>query len=144
MGFAETADVPVALVGDIDRGGVIAALVGTHALLDAQERARVKAFVINRFRGDASLFDEGLSEIVTRTGWSPLGIVPYFADAHRLPAEDVSASPIRDGNRTQKFKLPCRGWRVSPTSTTSIRSGAEPDVEVRIIERGNRFQAIAT
>src|SRR6201991_4386885 len=74
MGFAEAADVPVALVGDIDRGGVIAALVGTHSLLDHSERARVKAFIINRFRGDASLFDEGIFDIELRTGWDSLGI----------------------------------------------------------------------
>jgi adenosylcobyric acid synthase len=89
MGFAEAAELPVILVGDIDRGGVIAALVGTHAVLDPAERDRVKGFLINRFRGDVSLFDEGLSEIARRTGWRALGIVPHFADAARLPAEDV-------------------------------------------------------
>ena len=52
MGFAEAADVPVILVGDIDRGGVIASLVGTHAVLEPAERARIEAFLINKFRGD--------------------------------------------------------------------------------------------
>ncbi|KAF0117668.1 MAG: adenosylcobyric acid synthase [Rhodospirillaceae bacterium] len=88
MGFAEAADLPVVLVGDIDRGGVIAALVGTHALLSAAEQTRVKGFLINKFRGDARLFDSGLALITARTGWRSFGLVPWFADAGRLPAED--------------------------------------------------------
>src|SRR3712207_3547387 len=62
MGFAEAADVPVILVADIDRGGVIASVVGTHAVLEPDERARIRAFLVNRFRGDPRLFDEGLIE----------------------------------------------------------------------------------
>ena len=68
MGFAEAADVPVVLVGDIDRGGVIASLVGTHAVLAPDERARIKGFIINKFRGDAGLFDDGLAAITRLTG----------------------------------------------------------------------------
>ncbi|MBA5776450.1 cobyric acid synthase [Stappia sp. F7233] len=89
MGFAEAADLPVALCGDIDRGGVIASLVGTHAVLADAERARIKAFLINRFRGDPSLFADGMTEIERRTGWVPLGVVPWFDAANRLPAEDA-------------------------------------------------------
>lgn len=89
MGFAEAADVPVLLVGDIDRGGVIASLVGTHTVLPENERARVKAFVVNRFRGDVALFENGAALIEARTGWPCAGIVPHFPDAARLPAEDV-------------------------------------------------------
>ncbi len=89
MGFAEAADVPVILIGDIDRGGVIAALAGTHAVLPQGDRARIKGFVINRFRGDVALFDDGLAAIASHTGWASLGVVPHFADAARLPAEDV-------------------------------------------------------
>ena len=89
MGFAQAADVPVVLVGDIDRGGVIAQMVGTHAVLSPDDRKRIFAFLINKFRGDVTLFDEGLSEIALRTGWAPLGVLPWFADAWRLPAEDV-------------------------------------------------------
>ena len=89
MGFAHAADVPVVLVGDIDRGHVIAALVGAHAVLDAADRARIKGFLINKFRGDPSLFDAGRREIVARTGWPDLGMAPWLAAARGLPAEDA-------------------------------------------------------
>lgn len=91
MGFAQAASVPVVLVGDIHRGGVIAALVGTHEVLDEGERARVKGFLINKFHGDIALFDEGRTAIEQRTGWPCLGVVPYFSKANDLPAEDAVA-----------------------------------------------------
>src|SRR6202166_1301980 len=91
MGFAEAADVPVALVGDIERGGVIAQLVGTHALLSAAERARLAGFIVNKFRGDLRLFEGGRVAIEKRTGLACFGVVPWFAEAHRLPAEDSMA-----------------------------------------------------
>jgi len=89
MGFAHAADVPVVLAGDIDRGHVIAAVVGAYTVLDEADRARIKGFVINKFRGDPSLFDAGRQEIVARTGWRDLGMVPWLASARRLPAEDA-------------------------------------------------------
>src|SRR6185436_15851327 len=69
MGFAQAADVPVVLIGDIDRGHVIASLVGAHAVLDPADRDRIRGFLINKFRGDPRLFDDGRAEIVRRTGW---------------------------------------------------------------------------
>ncbi len=89
MGFAEAADVPVVLAGDIDRGGVIASLVGTHAVLSEADRHRIEGFIINKMRGDAGLFAEGVRRIEEMTAWPSLGVVPWFADAGRLPAEDV-------------------------------------------------------
>jgi adenosylcobyric acid synthase len=89
MGFAEEADVPVILVGDIDRGGVIASLVGTHAVLEPSEKQRIKGFLINKFRGDTSLFADGMDIISDRTCWLGLGILPWFGAAARLPAEDI-------------------------------------------------------
>ena len=89
MGFAEAADVPVILIGDIDRGGVIASLVGTHQVLEAADSARIKGFIINKFRGDSALFAEGMQTIASATGWQNLGIVPWFAEAAHLPAEDI-------------------------------------------------------
>ncbi len=89
MGFAAAADVPVVLAGDIDRGGVIAQIVGTQAVMDAADVARVTGFIINRFRGDPELFSEGYETIERRTGWRGYGVLPWFADAWRLPAEDA-------------------------------------------------------
>ncbi len=99
MGFAEATDTPVILVGDIDRGGVIAQVVGTQAVLDAADAARIKGFIINKFRGDVSLFDDGYRLIETQTGWRGLGVAPWFADAGRLPAEDASdlRAPVHHG-----------------------------------------------
>lgn len=88
LGFARTAGVPAILVGDIDRGGVIASLVGTHAVLDEADRAMIAAFAVNRFRGEVALFADGVETIRQATGWPCLGVVPWFADAARLPAED--------------------------------------------------------
>ena len=89
MGFALAADVPVILAGDIDRGGVIASLVGTHTVLDPADRAAIKGFIINKFRGDQRLFDKGLVEIEQRTGWPSFGVLPFLPSAARLPAEDA-------------------------------------------------------
>jgi adenosylcobyric acid synthase len=106
MGFAEAADVPVALVGDIDRGGVIAQLVGTHALLSAAEQARVVGHIVNKFRGDVRLFDDGVTAITERTGWPCFGVVPWFPEAGLLPAEDSMALAAPHPN-----PLPARGER---------------------------------
>jgi adenosylcobyric acid synthase len=89
MGFATAADVPVILVGDIDRGGVIASLVGTHAVLEPAERGQIRAFVVNKFRGDATVFEGGLAAIERRTLWPCLGVVPWLPEAAWLPPEDA-------------------------------------------------------
>ncbi len=89
MGFALPTQTPVALVGDINRGGVIAAVVGTHALLPAEERALIKGVIINQFRGDVRLFDGGLKTITEVTGWQSFGVVPFLRSVRDLPAEDA-------------------------------------------------------
>jgi adenosylcobyric acid synthase len=89
MGFARATATPVVLMGDIDRGHVIAALVGAHTVLDADDRAMIRGFVINKFRGDPALFESGRAEIVRRTGWPDLGMAPWLAAARGLPAEDA-------------------------------------------------------
>ncbi|MBM3567176.1 MAG: cobyric acid synthase [Alphaproteobacteria bacterium] len=94
MGFALAADVPVVLIGDIDRGGVIASLVGTLAVLPEAERRQIKAYAINRFRGDPRLFDGGLAALRSLTGLDCLGVVPWFAEAHLLPQEDAPAAEL--------------------------------------------------
>ncbi len=89
MGFARAANVPVVLVGDIDRGHVIAALAGAHAVLDPDDRAMIAGFIVNKFRGDPALFIEGRRQIVDYTGWPDLGLAPWLAEARALPAEDA-------------------------------------------------------
>ena len=136
MGFAEAANVPVALVGDIDRGGVIAALVGHRALLDETEATRVRGFVINRFRGDPSLFDDGLRIIAERTGWPSFGIVPWFADAGLLPAEDavaLEAQPVA-ANGAIKVAVPVLSRIANFDDLDPLV--AEPNVNVAFIPPG--------
>src|ERR1700742_3843000 len=97
MGFARAVDAPVVLIGDIDRGGVIASLCGTAAVVDPDDGKLIAGFIVNKMRGDPSLFASGMDFVAERTGWAPIGLVPHFRDAHRLPAEDVyglEASPV--------------------------------------------------
>ncbi|MDE1936361.1 cobyric acid synthase [Bradyrhizobium sp.] len=103
MGFARKADVPVVLVGDIDRGGVIAQIVGTKSVLDPRDAGVIGGFIINKFRGDASLFDDGYRLIEQRTGWRGFGVLPYFARATELPAED--ALGMGEARRIGKCKI---------------------------------------
>lgn len=91
MGFARAAGVPVVLIGDIDRGGVIASLVGTKAVIDAGDAALICGFLINKFRGDPKLFADGMALIAAATEWEALGLVPFFPGARLLPAEDALA-----------------------------------------------------
>jgi adenosylcobyric acid synthase len=138
MGFATAADVPVVLVGDIDRGGVIASLVGTHALLPADEQARIKGFIINKFRGDARLFDDGVRIIEARTGWRCFGVVPWWPQAARLPAEDAVAldrpQPRHETQRLIQIAVP-RLPRIANFDDLDPLI-AEPDVAVRFIAAG--------
>ncbi|MBU2981661.1 cobyric acid synthase [Lentibacter algarum] len=98
MGFAQAANVPVVLCGDIDRGGVIAQIVGTQAVISAEDAALIQGFIINKFRGDPSLFDDGYKLIEQQTGWRGHGVAPWFGDAWKLPAEDALdiAAPVRE------------------------------------------------
>ncbi|QTD56763.1 cobyric acid synthase [Parasphingorhabdus cellanae] len=89
MGFARAAGVPVVLIGDIDRGGVIASIAGTKAVIDGDDAAMIHGFLINKFRGDVRLFDDGYTAITDRTGWPGLGVIPWLPMIHKLPAEDA-------------------------------------------------------
>jgi adenosylcobyric acid synthase len=91
MGFARAAKVPVVVIGDIDRGGVIASLVGTKAVVAPEDAALIRGFIVNKFRGDAALFAPGMERVAQLTGWVALGLVPFFPDARMLPAEDALA-----------------------------------------------------
>lgn len=138
MGFAEAADLPVVLVADIDRGGVIASIVGTWTLLEEAERRRLCGTIINKFRGDVRLFDGGLRVIRERTGLGCFGVVPWFQNAARLPAEDAVALHDR------RHPAGCGGAiRVAVPVFSRIANFddldpliAEPDVTVDFVEPG--------
>ncbi len=136
MGFAEAADVPVLLVGDIDRGGVIAAIVGTLALLSPEASGRLKGYIINKFRGDLSLFDSGLEVIGARTGLESLGVVPYFAEARRLPAEDAVAveAPAPRADGPIRVAVPVLSRIANFDDFDPL--AAEPDVAVDMVAPG--------
>ncbi|MGB3407815.1 MAG: cobyric acid synthase [Jannaschia sp.] len=134
MGCAAAANVPVILAGDIDRGGVIAQLVGTKVVLSPKDAARIKGFLVNKFRGDVTLFDDGMSEIARRTGWAPLGVVPWFGDAHRLPAEDIL--DIRSAPRTDGFRVVVPRLNRIANFDDLDPLAAEPAVSVEIVSSG--------
>ncbi len=136
MGFAVAAGVPALLVGDIERGGVIASLVGTCALLEPAERALLKGCIVNKFRGDPRLFDGGVAVIAARTGLPVLGVVPYFAAAARLPAEDsvALARPATNGAAAIKVAVPVLGRIANFDDLDPLR--AEPDVAVDFVPPG--------
>lgn len=111
MGFAEAADLPAILIGDIHRGGVIASIAGTFDILPKNDRDRLKAFLINKFHGDPELFSEGRTFLETRSGTPCVGIVPHFEAARRLPAEDAVAledtlTNTSNGIRISVLRLP--------------------------------------
>jgi adenosylcobyric acid synthase len=108
MGFARRAGVPVCLVGDIEKGGVIASLVGTRSVIDRKDSAMIRALLVNKFRGDLSLFDEGVAEIERRTKWPCLGVIPWLPAAGRLPAEDalVLDTPVSPAGTKLKIAAP--------------------------------------
>ena len=137
MGFATRAGVPVVLVGDIDRGGVIASLVGTHAILPPADRAMIIGYLINKFRGDVSLFDDGLASINRFTGWLSFGVVPWLPAAGRLPAEDSVALERRTGgfaDGTLKVAVPLPGRIANFDDLDPLI--AEPDVDVVMVRPG--------
>jgi adenosylcobyric acid synthase len=140
MGFARAADVPVVLIGDIDRGGVIASLCGTAAVVDPDDAKLIAGFIVNKMRGDQSLFATGMTFVAERTGWAPLGLVPHFRDAHRLPAEDVlglEASPAHapdaDGRRA-RVVVPVLPHIANFDDLDPLR--LEPGVELVLLRHG--------
>ncbi|WP_306891534.1 cobyric acid synthase [Ancylobacter amanitiformis] len=137
MGFARAANVPVVLIGDIDRGGVIASLVGTGAVLPEDDASMIRGFLVNRFRGDPALFAPGMAEIARRTGWEPLGLIPFFPDARRLPAEDALAldAPARPKpDATLRIAVPILPRIANFDDLDPLE--AEPAVEVMRIRPG--------
>ena len=142
MGFSCAANVPVLLAGDIDRGGVIAQLVGTKAVLDPEDEKQIIGFLVNKFRGDPQLFDDGYDMIEHKTGWPGFGVVPYFADAWKLPAED--ALDISTPHRSGKPHIVCLGLsRIANFDDLDPLSN-DPDLRVTILKAGQTIPVDAS
>ena len=143
MGFATRANVPVVLVGDIDRGGVIASLVGTHTILPPEDRAMITGYIINKFRGDVSLFADGITAVEGFTGWPCFGVVPFLKAAARLPAEDsVVLERLAGGSRAAlKVAVPMLSRIANFDDLDPL--AAEPQVELVFVRPGERIPADA-
>lgn len=141
MGFARAVGCPVLLVGDIDRGGVIAQIVGTKAVLDPADADMIKGFAINKFRGDPRLFDDGYALIAEQTGWPGFGVAPWFYDAWKLPAEDavdLEAPGAADG-----FHIVCLCFSRIANFDDLDPLGQEPNVRVTMLGPGRPIPADA-
>ncbi|MEI6574420.1 MAG: cobyric acid synthase [Alphaproteobacteria bacterium] len=136
MGFARAADVPVVLLGDIDRGGVIAQIVGTRAVIDEADAALVQGFMVNRFRGDASLFEDGMRLIAEKSGWKSFGLIPHFHDAFRLPAEDAVALDRRRASRDAPITIAVLQLPRISNFDDFDPLAAESHVKLQMIKRG--------
>jgi adenosylcobyric acid synthase len=137
MGFARAADVPVVLIGDIDRGGVIASLAGTKLVLEPEDAAMIRGFIVNRFRGDPALFADGMRMIAELTGWQSIGLLPHFSDAARLPAEDalgLSGSTVRKPGAKIRIAVPILPHISNFDDLDPLE--AEPDVELIRVRNG--------
>jgi adenosylcobyric acid synthase len=138
MGFARAADVPVVLIGDIDRGGVIASLAGTKLVIDADDAALVRGFLVNKFRGDPALFADGMATAARLTGWEPLGLIPFFPKARLLPAEDALAldrPPVTKPNARLRIAVPILPHIANFDDLDPLE--AEPAVELRLVRPGS-------
>lgn len=136
MGFARAADVPVILVGDIDRGGVIASIVGTRAVIDPADAAMIRGFLVNKFRGDPALFEDGYRAIEALSGWRGYGVVPWLADAVRLPSEDavILERPVRSGARAVRIACPITPRIANFDDLEPLR--LEPGIELIMVPPG--------
>jgi adenosylcobyric acid synthase len=146
MGFSRASATPVVLVGDIHRGGVIASLVGTKAVIDSADAAMIRGFIVNRFQGDPNLFEDGMRLIAERTGWPALGLVPHFADAAKLPAEDILGlaqchREAEGANGAKKIAVPVTPRVANFDDLDPLRQ--EPGVLVDLVERGRPLPADA-
>jgi adenosylcobyric acid synthase len=143
MGFAEAADVPVILLADIDRGGAIASVVGTHAVLEPSERTRIRGFLINKFRGNARLFDEGRDAIVRATGWPSLGMVPWLPQAAWLPAEDAVDLDRRTDSQSAHITIAVPMLSRIANFDDLDPLGMEPSVRLLFVRPGEPIPADA-
>ena len=143
MGFANAACVPVVLVADIDRGGVIAQLVGTKAVLPNGDLEMIKGFIVNKFRGDVSLFDEGYEFIKKQTKWHGFGVLPFFMDAWRLPAEDALDIKSQKSRKPSRYKIACLCLSRMANFDDLDPLSQEKEVELVMIHAGQVIPADA-
>ena len=143
MGFARAADVPVILVGDIDRGGVIAAIAGTKAVIDPADAAMIRGFLINKFRGDPALFEDGYRHIEHLTGWQGFGVIPWLGEASRLPSEDAVVLERRQGGLDEKLLIACPILPRIANFDDLDPLKLEPGVEVMMVPPGQPIPAEA-
>ena len=132
MQMAQYAAAPVLLVGDIDRGGVFASLVGTWALLEESDRRHLKAFAINKFRGEAHLLADGIARVTRETGLSCAGVLPHWGDSH-LPEEDAlgwDCSQRRASQRDDRVVIGIADLPGISNSTDFDALAAEPDIDI--------------
>jgi adenosylcobyric acid synthase len=136
MGFARAAGCPVALIGDIDRGGVFAQILGTKAALAPDDAAMIVGFIVNKFRGDASLFTGGMATLAERTGWRAFGLAPFFPAAARLPAEDAfGLSNVKAPNEAPvTIAVPTLAWIANFDDFDPLK--LEPNVRVVFVRPG--------
>ncbi len=142
MGFARAANVPVVVIGDIDRGGVIAALVGTKTVIAPEDASMVCGFIVNRFRGDPALFDKGMKLIAQKTGWQDFGLIPHFKNAFKLPAEDgfkLEEKQQQNGTANVKIAVPILPHIANFDDLDPLI--AEPDVSAQKIWPGEVIQS---
>ena len=140
MGFARQAQVPVCLLADIERGGVIASLVGTKAVLQPEDSAMIKSFIVNKFRGDVTLFDGGKQDVEQRTSWPCRGVIPWLSSVRRLPQEDAVATDRianQDSDadvRAVKIAVPMLSRIANSDDFDALRM--EPNVELMFVPPG--------
>jgi len=143
MGFAEAVDCPVVLVADIDRGGVFAHLTGTLACLSASEQARVRGFIINRFRGDIGLLKPGLDWLEAKTGKPVLGVLPYLhgltLDAEDMLPPELRAAQRGDATRTLRVVVPVLPHISNHTDFDALRAHPQVDFHYVVLERHLRY-----
>jgi adenosylcobyric acid synthase len=144
MGFARAANVPVILVGDIDRGGVIASVVGTKAVIDPEDAAMIHGFLINKFRGDPALFEDGYRQIESISGWRGLGVVPWLSAAVRLPSEDAVILERKRRPDGARFIIACPILPRISNFDDLDPFKIEPDVDLLMIPPGSPIPAEAS
>ena len=134
MGFAIAGNVPVILIGDIDRGGIIPQIVGTSNVLPKDDRQKVQGFIVNKFRGDKLLFDDGYKIIENQSGWPGFGVLNYFPDAWKLPAED--ALDVQTMSTPGQLKIVCLCLSRMANFDDLDPLAQENDIELKMLKAG--------